>query len=105
KETSQLAKRHFPMPVKDVVSMPLSHDSADEVSQVNMPEWWKGKDDAVPGKTMPKMTVITRDYTNLYNQYISFGPVARDKGLGAHGTHFDCADTYDNWVKDAKRPT
>jgi nitrate reductase alpha subunit len=30
--------------------------------------------------------MTTRDYRNLYNQFISFGPLVRENGLGAHGT-------------------
>jgi nitrate reductase alpha subunit len=58
-----------------------------------------GKDEAVPGKTMPKFKIVERDYKNLYNQYISFGPLARKNGLGAHGTHYDIQDFYDEMLE------
>ena len=35
---------------------------------------------------MPGLKVVTRDYRNVYNQFISFGPLVRSGGLGAHGT-------------------
>jgi len=56
--------------------------------------------DAIPGKTMPVLKVVYRDYKNLYNQYISFGPLARENGLGAHGTHYRIDDFYDQMVKN-----
>jgi nitrate reductase alpha subunit len=42
--------------------------------------------------------VVTRDYVNLHNQYCSFGRLARDKGIGAHGTHYAIDDVYDGVV-------
>ncbi len=48
----------------------------------------RGECEAIPGKTMPGLKVVARDYKNLYNQFISFGPPGRRNGLGAHGTHY-----------------
>lgn len=47
---------------------------------------------------MPGLKVVERDYKNLYNQYISFGPKARADGLGAHGTHYEIEDVYDEYL-------
>jgi nitrate reductase alpha subunit len=44
---------------------------------------------------MPGLKIVTRDYKNLYKQFISLGPLVRSGGLGAHGTHYECADFYD----------
>jgi len=95
KKFSELAEKHFPEPVKDLVATPLAHDSAAEITQPAIKDWIAGDIEAVPGKTMPALKVITRDYKNLYNQYISFGPKARENGLGAHGTHYEIKDEYD----------
>jgi len=51
--------------------------------------------EAIPGKTMPGLKVVTRNYRDLHRQYISLGPLVRDNGLGAHGTHYRCEDYYD----------
>ena len=92
---SELAIKHFPEPVKDLVATPLAHDTAAEVAQPTMADWRKGEVQAQPGVTMPGLKVVTRDYRNLFNQYVSFGPLAREKGLGAHGTHYEIDDEYD----------
>ena len=105
KETSQLAVKHIPTPIRDLFSGPIQHDTAGEISQPKIPDWIGGKDEALPGKTMPGMQVIARDFVNLYNRYISFGPLVREKGLGAHGTHYDCADLYDEFIKSSARRT
>ncbi|MEK9138710.1 MAG: molybdopterin-dependent oxidoreductase, partial [Bacteroidota bacterium] len=96
---SELAALHFPNPVKDIVATPLAHDSAAEIAQPAIKEWITGEIEAVPGKTMPNIAVVSRDYKNVYNQYISFGPLARQNGLGAHGTKYAIQDFYDEMVE------
>ena len=97
---SELAAKHFPEPVKDLVASPLAHDTPAEIAQPEIKDWLKGETEAVPGKTMPALKVVQRDYKNLYNQFIAFGPLVRANGLGAHGTHYDIADEYDQALKD-----
>jgi nitrate reductase alpha subunit len=92
---SALAKTHFPEPVTDIVATPLSHDSIDEIAQENILDWTSGEVEAIPGKTMPAFRVVRRDYSKVFEQYVAFGPLAREKGLGAHGTHYPIADAYD----------
>jgi nitrate reductase alpha subunit len=92
---SELAEKHLPEPVKDIVAAPLAHDTPAEIAQPEIKDWINGEVEAIPGKTMPNLKVITRDYKNLYNQYISYGPLARNNGLGAHGTSYAIEDFYD----------
>ncbi len=99
KKFSELARKHFPEPVPDLVAKPLAHDTPAEVAQPEIKDWITGEVEAIPGKTMPGLQLIWRDYKNLYNQFISFGPLARKNGLGAHGTHYDIADLYDQVVE------
>ncbi len=96
---SELALKHFPTPVEDVVATPLAHDTPAEIAQPEMREWIKGEGPAIPGKTMPGFQVVERDYPNLYNRFISFGPQVRARGLGAHGTHYQVEDFYDEWLR------
>jgi nitrate reductase alpha subunit len=101
KKFSELAARHFPEPVRDLVASALAHDSAAEIAQPKIANWIDGEVEAIPGKTMPGFKVVTRDYANVYNQFISFGPQVRANGLGVHGTHYDVADIYDETKKTA----
>ncbi len=96
---SQLAEKHFPEPVPDIVTMPLAHDTPAEIAQPEIEDWITGEVEAIPGKTMPGMELVYRDYRNLYNQFIAFGPLARKNGIGAHGTHYDIDDFYDKLVE------
>jgi nitrate reductase / nitrite oxidoreductase, alpha subunit len=99
KKFSELAVKHFPQPVKDIVASPLTHDSPAEIAQPELKDWSKGEIDAVPGKTMPGLKIVTRDYANLYNQFISYGPAVKATGLGAHGTSYKVDDVYDDALK------
>ncbi len=93
---SKLAERHFPDEVRDLVAAPLAHDTPAEIAQTQIRDWAKGDVEPIPGKTMPGLKVVTRDYKNLYKQYTSLGPLVRKNGLGAHGTHYHCEDFYDD---------
>ena len=96
KKFSDLAPAHFPHPVRDIVAAPLAHDSAAEIAQPQIRDWWRGEVDPVPGKTMPGLRVVSRDYANVYNHFTAFGPLARANGLGAHGTSYAIDDVYDD---------
>ena len=97
--TSEAAKTYLPEPQTDIVTSPLSHDSRGEVAQTEVKDWFLGECEAIPGETMHKIAVQRRDYTALYDQFISVGENVRDKGLGAHGNHFPARDAYDEMVE------
>jgi nitrate reductase alpha subunit len=99
KGVSELAQVHLPEPVKDLVCVPLGHDSPAEIAQSEVKDWAKGECEPIPGKTMPGMKVVERDYVNLYNHFISFGPKARQGGIGAHGVHWQIEDMYDEMLE------
>jgi nitrate reductase alpha subunit len=98
KATSEAAARYFPEPQKDVVASPIAHDSPGEISQPVIRDWYHGECEAVPGKTTHNLTVVDRDYTKLYDQFITLGSRIRTSGLGAHGNSFQCADAYDEMI-------
>jgi nitrate reductase alpha subunit len=96
--TSKLAGRHFPDPVEDIVMTPLAHDTPAEIAQTEIADWTKGECEAIPGKTMPNINVVQRDYTKLYQRYTALGPNMRDKNIGAHGVSFSVAEEYQELV-------
>ncbi len=91
---SELARVHLPRPVRDVVMIPLQHDTADELAQPDTRDWKRGEVAAVPGKTMPRFRVIERDYTRLYEQMVTLGPGVEEHGVLAHGLKIPAADEY-----------
>ena len=74
---SEMAKVHLPGIYKDLVTSPLAHDTAQEIAQPygEVKDWKKGEVEAVPGKTMPAMTIVERDYTQIYDKYVTLGPL------------------------------
>jgi len=93
-KVSELAKTHLPKPVRDLVAIPLQHDTVDEIAQTNDLDWRRGECEPVPGKTMPKFRVVERDYTQLYEQMVTLGPAVEEQGVGMHGLMIPVADEY-----------
>lgn len=94
---SDMAKTHLPGIYKDLVTTPLSHDSISEIAQPygEVKDWRKGEIEAVPGKTMPNLTVVERDYTKIHDKYITLGPNLATGKVGAHGVSFSVAEEYE----------
>jgi nitrate reductase alpha subunit len=103
--TSKLAKTHFNEPQKDIITSPLSHDTPDEITQPTIKDWYLGECEAIPGKTTHKMVIVDRDYTKIYDKFITLGPNVKTKGLGAHGNHYNCEDFYDEMITSNYFPT
>jgi len=71
---------------KDVVLTPILHDTPAEIAQaLDVKDWKKGEIDPIPGKTMPQVTVVERDYPNLYKRFTSLGPLMEKLGNGGKG--------------------
>jgi nitrate reductase alpha subunit len=71
---------------KDVVLSPILHDTPAEIAQaLDVKDWKRGECDPVPGRTMPAVTVIERDYPNLYARFTSLGPLMDRLGNGGKG--------------------
>ena len=100
KKVSEMAPTVFPEPVKDLVSFPLMHDTPDELAQPQVLDWGEGECEAIPGKTMPHMAVVERDYANLYNKFISFGPNVREDGVVGNGVFVPIEKQYDEMLEN-----
>ena len=71
---------------KDVVLTPIMHDSPGEIAQaVDVRDWKKSEVEPIPGKTMPSVTVVERDYPNLYRRFTSLGPLMEKVGNAIKG--------------------
>ncbi|MGD8429604.1 MAG: nitrate reductase subunit alpha [Ectothiorhodospiraceae bacterium] len=71
---------------KDLVTLPLLHDTPGELGQpFDVQEWKKGECDPVPGKTMPNLLVVERDYPQTFNRFTSVGPLLDKLGNGGKG--------------------
>ena len=71
---------------KDVVLTPIMHDTPAEIAQpFDVKDWKTGDIEPIPGKTMPQVTVVERDYPNLYKRFTSLGPLMAKAGNGGKG--------------------
>ena len=71
---------------KDVVLTPIMHDTAGEMAQpYGVRDWKKGDCELIPGKTAPQVTVVERDYPNLYKRFTALGPLMDKAGNGGKG--------------------
>ena len=104
KATSEIAQEHFSEVRKDIVTLPLSHDTADEIAQPEIKDWYDDECEAIPGKTMHKLAVVDRDYTQLYEKFITLGDGIKKSGLGAHGNHYQCEEEYEQMVESNHFP-
>ncbi len=71
---------------KDVVLVPILHDTPAEMAQpFDVKDWKKGEVEPMPGKTMPTVAVVERDYPNLYKRFTALGPLMDKLGNGGKG--------------------
>lgn len=89
KKFSELAKDYIGVR-KDVVLTPLMHDSPQELGQPFNPKDWKhGECDPIPGKTIPAITVVERDYGAIYEKFTSVGPLLEKVNNNGKGMAWD----------------
>ncbi|HUH85114.1 MAG TPA: nitrate reductase subunit alpha [Stellaceae bacterium] len=71
---------------RDVVLTPILHDTPGELAQpLDVADWKLGECPAIPGKTMPSVTVVERDYPQTYAKFTSLGPLMETIGNGGKG--------------------
>ncbi|MFB7265621.1 molybdopterin-dependent oxidoreductase, partial [Streptomyces nojiriensis] len=86
---SELAREHLGVR-RDVVAGALQHDTPGETAQaLGAVHDWRGSDvTPVPGRTMPVLTVVTRDYGAVADKLTALGPLAERLGLTTKGVTF-----------------
>ena len=78
---------------KELVLTPLMHDSPAELAQaLDVKDWKRGECELIPGKTAPQMTVVERDYPNVYKRFTALGPLMNKVGNGGKGIAWNTQD-------------
>jgi nitrate reductase alpha subunit len=78
---------------KDLVLTPIQHDTPNEMAQaLDVKDWKKGECEPIPGKTMPSITLVERDYPNTYKKFTSLGPLLSKLGNGGKGISWNTED-------------
>jgi nitrate reductase alpha subunit len=90
---SELAALHLGKE-RDLVVTPLLHDSPGEIAQPRVRDWKKGEVEPIPGKTMPNLSVVIRDFPNTYRMMTALGPLVAKVGIGSKGISWNAAEEY-----------
>jgi nitrate reductase alpha subunit len=66
----------------DVVASAIQHDTPGEIAQPRgeVRDWRAGECEPIPGKTMPAIAVVERDYGAVAQQWAALGPLAEQQG-------------------------
>lgn len=93
---STLAEKHLGTR-KDIVALPMQHDSPFEMAQPfgEVKDWSKGECDPIPGKTMPLLKVVERNFADTYKKYIAIGPLMVKIGNNVKGIDWNTEMEYD----------
>ncbi len=71
---------------KDVVLLPIQHDTPGEIAQAfDVKDWKRGEVAPLPGKTMPQVVEVERDYPNVYKRFTALGPLMTNLGNAGKG--------------------
>ncbi|MFB4270597.1 nitrate reductase subunit alpha [Nonomuraea sp. GTA35] len=83
---SKLAATHLGART-DVLAVPLTHDTPDELAQPGgrVLDWKHGECEPIPGRTMPKIVTIERDYGAVAERMRGIGPLFGKLGLTTKG--------------------
>ncbi|WP_433189812.1 nitrate reductase subunit alpha [Actinoallomurus sp. CA-150999] len=87
---SRLAGGHLGVR-KDVVALPLAHDTPDELATPHgrVADWAAGECEPAPGRTMPKLVVVERDYPAIAAKMTALGPLVDTLGATTKGVTFE----------------
>ncbi|WP_067687754.1 nitrate reductase subunit alpha [Nocardia jejuensis] len=83
---SWLAEKHLGTR-KDIVLLPLQHDTADALAQAGgrVLDWKKGECEPIPGRTMPKIVEVERNYAQVAEKMAALGPLIDTLGVTTKG--------------------
>ncbi|MFO1444799.1 nitrate reductase subunit alpha [Bacillus sp. Bva_UNVM-123] len=96
KSVSNLAAELDLEPIKEVVATPLLHDTPQEMAQPFgvIKDWSKGECEPIPGKTMPQIHVVERDFKLIYEKMTSLGPGVKNTPYGIKGINWSAEEEY-----------
>ncbi|CAM5569150.1 Molybdopterin oxidoreductase domain-containing protein OS=Streptomyces aurantiogriseus OX=66870 GN=GCM10010251_80590 PE=4 SV=1 [Streptomyces aurantiogriseus] len=74
----------------DVIAAPLLHDTPDELANPHgqVRDWKAGECEPVPGRTMPKLVTVERDYAAVADKMGALGPLLDTLGATTKGVTF-----------------
>ncbi|MEW5792501.1 MAG: nitrate reductase subunit alpha [Pseudomonadota bacterium] len=95
KQFSALAAKHLGTR-KDLLAVPMMHDTPMELAQpLGVKDWKKGECEPVPGKTLPLLKLVERDYANTYKKFTALGPLMTKVGNNVKGIDWNTEAEYE----------
>jgi nitrate reductase alpha subunit len=89
KKFSELCVGHLGVE-QEVVLTPLMHDTPGELGQpLGVSDWKRGECELIPGKTAPSISIVERDYPNVYKRFTALGPLMNKLGNGGKGINWN----------------
>jgi nitrate reductase alpha subunit len=90
---SELARTHLGVR-RDLMAVPLMHDTPDELAQPSgeARDWARGECEPIPGRSMPKLVVVERDYGAVAEKLTALGPLTEQLGVTVKGVHWPLAE-------------
>jgi len=82
---------------RDLVALPLAHDSPDELAAAfgRVADWKDGVTEPVPGRTLPRLRVVPRDYGAIHAKMVALGPAVRNGAVGGKGISYPAEEEYE----------
>ena len=81
---------------KDLVAVPSMHDSPGELGQPwGILDWKKAEVEPIPGKTMPTLKVVQRDFGAIYEKFTTLGPLLAQEGNSVKGLDWETQEEYE----------
>ncbi|HSJ60812.1 MAG TPA: molybdopterin dinucleotide binding domain-containing protein, partial [Jiangellaceae bacterium] len=86
---SELARTHLGVR-RDLVATALQHDTPAETAQARgtVTDWRAGDVEPAPGRTMPALAVVERDFAAIADKMAALGPLTERLGLATKGVQF-----------------
>ncbi|MFV0277072.1 MAG: nitrate reductase subunit alpha [Parahaliea sp.] len=79
----------------DLVTVPLQHDTPGELAQPQVQDWKRGECEPVPGKTLPNLVEVVRNYPQTFERFSSVGPLLDELGNGGKGINWETSKEID----------
>lgn len=101
KRFSELAEDHLGTRT-DLVAKPLWHDTPEAMATEHgiVKDWKYGECEPVPGKTLPALVPVERDYTAVYAKMRSVGPLLDKLGTACKGITYDVTSEIERMGRD-----
>ncbi|HEX6326360.1 MAG TPA: nitrate reductase subunit alpha [Jiangellaceae bacterium] len=86
---SDLARAHLGVR-RDLVATALQHDTPAETAQARgtVRDWRAGDVEPAPGRSMPALAVVERDFAAIADKMAALGPLTEQLGLATKGVQF-----------------